>query len=165
MPVGATPASNGDPNDKSELVGAASTLVAGLIAGKFAGQRPSGTGTVFKWPGEAPGGHFSVLVEGAGEAMHTHQVITGPGQATTIAQVAAGELGVPSATVKVPLANPAGAMAYQRSVVGAPGGQYHPLNNNCAQHCANVLNAGGSNVPTGTRALLVWWSAQIGKTK
>ncbi|MEZ4263992.1 MAG: hypothetical protein R3B36_33170 [Polyangiaceae bacterium] len=42
MPVGATPASNGDPNDKSELVGLASVLVSSVIVGKATAPKATG---------------------------------------------------------------------------------------------------------------------------
>ncbi len=54
-------------------------------------------------------------------------------------------------------------MAYPRGVLGAPGGAYKPLYNNCTQHCARVLDAGGAHVPTDVRPLLLWWATQTGR--
>ncbi|NOU31884.1 MAG: hypothetical protein HOO96_28605, partial [Polyangiaceae bacterium] len=138
-------------------LGALGSRAAGAAEEAAAG----GTATVFKYAG-GQGGHFSVLIEAGGETIHTHQVILRNGM-TTIARVEPGQLPAVAEQIQLAISNPAGAMAYQRAAIGAPGGAYNALYNNCAQHCAHVLNAGGADVPTSIRPLLLWWASQTGR--
>ena len=48
---------------------------------------------------------------------------------------------------EVPLQNANSAIAYQQSKIGANLGKYDERTNSCVDHVANVLRAGGADVP------------------
>lgn len=52
-------------------------------------------------------------------------------------------------TTEVPLPNANAAIAYQQAQIGRQLGQYDERSNSCVDHVANVLRAGGGNVPSG----------------
>ncbi len=100
-------------------------------------------------------GHASIVTEVGGQALHTHQVQIMGGRLTTIAEGASGAPVINSATV--PLPNGSLAQAFQRGVIGKPGGAYNIVRNNCFRHCADVLRAGGvEGVPADSRQLVPW---------
>jgi RHS repeat-associated protein len=101
--------------------------------------------------------HFSVETFGD-NGIHTHQVITGP---TSTTVVPAEGLPAPTATISVPLSNPAAAQAMQAQQLGSNLGTYCPRNNSCLTTAADVLRAGGADVPAGNVQLRTWVKNQI----
>jgi hypothetical protein len=55
-------------------------------------------------------------------------------------------------TKDIDLPNAKGALEFQKSTQGS-WGTYHPLSNSCLTYCANVLRAGGLDVPLGKAAI------------
>lgn len=104
---------------------------------------------------EAP--HFSVETLGEG-GMHTHQVITGP---TATTMVRAEGLPSPTATIPLPLANPAAALALQAQRLGAQLGPYNMRNNSCLTTAADILRAGGADIPVNNLQLRIWVRGQL----
>lgn len=100
-------------------------------------------------------GYASIVTEVGGQALHTHQVQIMGGRLTTIAEGASGAPVINSATV--PLPSGSLAQAFQRGVIGKPGGAYNIVRNSCFRHCADVLRAGGvEGVPADSRQLVPW---------
>ena len=103
-----------------------------------------------------------------GETLFTHQVITSRTEinpdgsestidSTTVVNEAKDNVmkNTPvlhSATVPVPDVD--AAMNYQKSQIGKDLGKYHEIKNNCVNHVANVINAGGGNFGNGTYSQL-----------
>lgn len=80
--------------------------------------------------------------------MQTHMVVN-PDGAASIQQInRAGDDGV---FVRVPDID--GAQQAQRGSIG-PAGDYDINTNSCATHCADVVNAGGGNMPSTTRGVV-----------
>jgi len=52
-------------------------------------------------------------------------------------------------TAEVPLQSANAAIAYQQSKLGTNLGKYDERTNSCVDHVANVLRAGGADVPKG----------------
>jgi hypothetical protein len=60
-------------------------------------------------------------------------------------------------SVQLTLPNGPAAQAFQRGVIGKPGGFYNIMRNNCFGHCADVLRAGGvQGVPADSTLLVPW---------
>ena len=90
---------------------------------------------------------------GVEEHLHTEQVISGRINPTTVQQVQNPQIIIRQGEVALP--NAKSAQAYQQGVLGANGGPYNAATNSCVTHVANVLNAGGLDLPTATRAAIV----------
>ncbi len=119
-----------------------------------------GTANLYYYSAESLGQdlpHFSVETFGE-NGMNTHQVITGP-DSTTVVPVQG--LPTPTAIISVPLADPAAAQAMQAQQLGANLGTYCPRNNSCLTTAADVLRAGGADVPAGNVQLRTWVKNQI----
>lgn len=146
-----------DPDSIGSNVGRGIGVIAPMAFGAFSGVLRStatrGTATIFRYAG-GQGGHFSVLVEAGGEALHTHQRIVS--SAATVIEEASG-LGRVTAQATIALPDAGAAMRYQRSVMRGLQAAYDPMLNNCAQHCASVVRAGGANAPSRMTQLLAWW--------
>jgi len=96
-------------------------------------------------------GHYTVEVQSPTASVHTHQVITGD-TTTTVVNERRERLMVGDPilhTTEVPLPNANAAIAYQQAQIGRQLGQYDERSNSCVDHVANVLRAGGENVPSG----------------
>lgn len=100
-------------------------------------------------PAEVPKVLGNLLKGYAG--MHFHQVITGD-TTTTVVNERRERLMVNDPvlhTTEVPLPDVNAAIAYQQKQIGRELGQYDERSNSCVDHVANVLRAGGENVPSG----------------
>ena len=94
--------------------------------------------------------HYTVEVQSNTASVHTHQVEDPETGDTTIAnerreRVMTGDPILHNA--EVPMPNPNSAIAYQQSKIGANLGKYDEKTNSCVDHVANVLRAGGVDVP------------------
>jgi RHS repeat-associated protein len=97
-------------------------------------------------------GHYTVEVQTNAASVHTHQVQDPETGDTTIVNERRERLmaGDPVLhTAEVPLQNANSAIAYQQSKIGTNLGKYDERTNSCVDHVANVLRAGGSDVPQG----------------
>ncbi|MGN6084207.1 RHS repeat domain-containing protein, partial [Trinickia sp.] len=97
-------------------------------------------------------GHYTVEVESNTASAHTHQTEDPETGDTTIVnerqrRVMTGDPILHTAEVPVPAPN--SAIAYQQSKIGANLGKYDERTNSCVDHVANVLRAGGVDVPQG----------------
>jgi RHS repeat-associated protein len=142
----------------SELGARGMTSFMARVGGRSISVDVAGTATIYRYPTADPAGHFSILVEAAdGSTMHTHQVATSGGH-TTIVNYVGNARSYQSTNPPLHLPNASAAIRYQASVIREPGGLYNGVNNSCATHCAQVMQAGGrADVPTG-RPLFAWWS-------
>jgi RHS repeat-associated protein len=104
---------------------------------------------------EAP--HFSIETLGQ-EGMHTHQVITGP---TSTTMVPVEGLPPPTATIPVSLADPAAAQALQAQRLGVELGPYNMRNNSCLTTAADILRAGGADIPANNVQLRIWVKGKL----
>lgn len=114
-----------------------------------------GLATVYLDRGASPP-HASIKVEHNGTSLHTEQI----GEEGTPARGAefSGELSSgPVFPVKIRLPNARRAQAYQRATEGHTFGPYDLESQGCVTYCANVLRAGGVEVPEGGTFALTRW--------
>jgi hypothetical protein len=106
-------------------------------------------------------------VNGPSGDLHTHQVINGNGSTTVVneaqSQVMKGE--VPASTMTIPLKDAEAAQKYQKSQIGQPLGCYDERSNSCVDHVANVLRAGGEDVPSGASSQMEYMARKAIKIK
>ena len=115
------------------------------------GLTKSGTATINRYKSNTPAGHYTVIVHGPSGDLHTHQVIRGNGSTTVVNEAQSQIMGdeVPTSTVNIPLKDAEAAQKYQKSQIGRPLGWYDERTNSCVDHVANVLRAGGEDIPPG----------------
>lgn len=114
-----------------------------------------GVATVYLDKGASPP-HASIKVEHNGTSLHTEQ-IGSEGTPATGAEFS-GELSSgPVFAVKIRLPNARRAQAYQRATEGHTFGPYDFESQSCVTYCANVLRAGGAEVPEGGTLATTRW--------
>lgn len=96
-------------------------------------------------------GHFSVETRGR-QTLHTEQL--NGGDWTTMDYVPGGVTPDFSVPVRLPMTSAAQAEQIRR--VGASLGPYCPRNNSCLTNAADVLRAGGADIPSSNVALRKW---------
>jgi hypothetical protein len=110
-----------------------------------------GYADIFHYPGDEINrfGHYSIETSDYGDFLHTHQVITELDNSQTM--IANARTFPPSkkmdnvARVKIP--DIYGAQNYQKEMIGKQLGPYSRDTNSCVDHVAEVLRAGGVDVP------------------
>ncbi|MEU2144841.1 polymorphic toxin-type HINT domain-containing protein [Streptomyces globisporus] len=95
------------------------------------------------------GNHFSIEVTDGETVTHTHLM---PHDGEAVVSPYSGPPSIMSRDIDLP--NGKAALEFQKNTQGS-WGPYHPLGNSCLTYCANVLRAGGADVPEG-RAAIPW---------
>lgn len=84
--------------------------------------------------------------------LHTHQVQIDSQLSTTVVNEAHSRVmgnEVPAGTATIPLKDVEAEQQYQKSQIGQSLGTYDERTNSCVDHVANVLRAGGEDIPAG----------------
>ncbi|MFI9363125.1 polymorphic toxin-type HINT domain-containing protein [Kitasatospora sp. NPDC053057] len=93
------------------------------------------------------GNHFSIEVTDGETVTHTHLM---PHDGEAVVSPYSGPPSIMSRDIDLP--NAKAALQFQGETQGS-WGAYHPLGNSCLTYCANVLRAGGADVPEGKAAI------------
>ncbi|MGW9458850.1 polymorphic toxin-type HINT domain-containing protein [Streptomyces globisporus] len=93
------------------------------------------------------GNHFSIEVTDGETVTHTHLM---PHDGEAVVSPYSGPPSIMSRDIDLP--NAKAALEFQKNTQGS-WGPYHPLGNSCLTYCANVLRAGGADVPEGKAAI------------
>ncbi|MFJ7899114.1 polymorphic toxin-type HINT domain-containing protein [Streptomyces sp. NPDC096198] len=93
------------------------------------------------------GNHFSIEVTDGEAVTHTHLM---PHDGEAVVSPYSGPPSIMSRDIDLP--NAKAALEFQKNTQGG-WGPYHPLGNSCLTYCANVLRAGGADVPEGKAAI------------
>jgi RHS repeat-associated protein len=111
-------------------------------------------------------GHFAVSIEWDGIVLSTHQVMSEGGKTTSIVDAAKGgnKIVPTSSSEPIQLNDASAAQLYQeRESEKGPGEAYDRITNSCITHVANVLRAGGENVPIETKRQLMYMMNKVKK--